>query len=154
MDDNMYDVKNMNGLERVAHAMHMHEMWQNAGPHFSHLESNPANQSVCSCVVDIEGNGVMEHLRLNALKIREPELFYKKAKDTRGPGYSIPIYTFKIPIPSGDGNGALKKLGEGQPKLEDSSSWLAWRGATLPDLPGMDLNNEMLALFIHCRLKL
>ena len=152
MDDNMYDVKNMNGLERVAHAMHMHEMWQNAGPHFSHLESNPANQSVCSCVVDIEGNGVMEHLRLNALKIREPELFYKKAKDTRGPGYSIPIYTFRFS--SGDENGALKKLDEGQPKLEDSSSWLAWRGATLPNLPGMDLNNKMLALFIHCRLKL
>ena len=102
--------------------------------------------------MDIEGNGVMEHLRLNALKIREPELFYKKAKDTRGPGYSIPIYTFRFS--SGDGNGALKKLGEGQPKLEDSSSWLAWRGATLPDLPGMDLNNKMLALFIHCRLKL
>ena len=110
MDDNMYDVKNMNGLERVAHAMHMHEMWQNAGPHFSHLESNPANQSVCSCVVDIEGNGVMEHLRLNALKIREPELFYKKAKDTRGPGYLIPIYSFKIPIPLGMGTAPSRSL--------------------------------------------
>jgi len=158
MDDNMYDVKNMNGLERVAHAMHMHEMWHNARPHFSHLKSNPANQSVCSCIVDIEGNGVMEHLRLNALKIREPEVFYKKTKDTASlhkpkynVGYSI---GYSKALSLEDSNSALKKLGEGQPKLKDSSSWLAWRGDTLPDLPRMDSNNKMLALFIHCRLKL
>ena len=135
MDDNMYEVKNMDGLERVAHAMHMHEMWENARPHFNNLERNPANQSVCACVVDVESNGIMEHLRLNALKIREPELFYK-AKDTGTP-YSL------------SGN----KLSEGQSKLKDSSAWLAWRSDSLPDLPGMNHNQQMLALFIHCRLK-
>ena len=68
MDDNMYEVKNMDGLERVAHAMHMHEMWENAGLHFNSLVKSPANQSLCTCVVDVESNGIMERLRLNALK--------------------------------------------------------------------------------------
>ena len=153
MDDNMYEVKNMDGLERVAHAMHMHEMWENARPHFNNLERNPANQSVCACAVDVESNGIMEHLRLNALKIREPELFYK-AKDTGTPysiQYSVPIYRKALSLE--DGKSALKKLSEGQPELKDSSAWLAWRSDSLPDLPGMNHNQKILALFIHCRLK-
>ena len=41
MDEAMYDIKNMNGLEQLAHALHMHEMWESAGPHFKVLESRP-----------------------------------------------------------------------------------------------------------------
>merc|ERR1712226_1344878 len=73
----MYDIKNMAGLQRMAHALHMHEMWESARPQFAVLEDHPANRSLCHCAVNTESNGVIENLRLNALKIREPESFYK-----------------------------------------------------------------------------
>ena len=30
MDDNLYDFKNGNALDRIAHNLHMQEVWQNA----------------------------------------------------------------------------------------------------------------------------
>ena len=103
-------------------------------------------------MVDVESNGIMEHLRLHALKIREPELFYK-AKDMGTPNKYSVSYSFSSRLSLEDGNSAFKKLSEGQPNLKDPSAWLAWRSDSLPDLPGMNHNQKMLALFIHCRLK-
>jgi len=57
------------------HTLHMHEEWEKTSLAYKELKkSNSVPKEVCSCVLDIESNEVLQMLRHVALKIREPEL--------------------------------------------------------------------------------
>jgi len=60
-------------LEKVAHALHMAEAWENAVGEYKMIQRLLDPESdVCACVRDIENNGVLNHLNLIAFKIRYP----------------------------------------------------------------------------------
>ncbi|XP_063683215.1 uncharacterized protein LOC134817811 [Bolinopsis microptera] len=60
-------------LEKVAHALHMAEAWENAMGEYKMIERLLDPESdLCSCVTDIENNGILNHLNLIAFKIRYP----------------------------------------------------------------------------------
>merc|ERR1711862_230379 len=63
----------------------MHDMWAAASKIYtSLLDDPPFSAEVCSCLVDVENNGIFFHLRNIAILIREPELGYNKENLRQG----------------------------------------------------------------------
>jgi len=63
-------------LEDVAHTFHMQEMWARLVPVYQKIKANPPADVVgaCKCAMDVENNGILQTLRVAALKWREPGL--------------------------------------------------------------------------------
>ena len=74
MADKHYGMGSYGTMERIMHQMHMIEVWAEAGESYKGLELLPPQPDFCSCVTDVENNGVIKLLRFIALQIREPEL--------------------------------------------------------------------------------
>jgi len=76
-EDRDWDMHNADTLEKLLHALHMHEMWADTSRVYKQiLASPPATTDICPCLADVENNGIYFHLRRIALLIREPELGY------------------------------------------------------------------------------
>jgi len=72
-----WDMHNADTLDKLLHALHMHEMWADTSRVYKQiLASPPATTDICPCLADVENNGIYFHLRRIALLIREPELGY------------------------------------------------------------------------------
>ena len=65
-------------LEKVAHALHMAEVWSAAGKQYRRVgKLVDPDSRLCRCVRDVDGSGVIDHLHLIALKLRYPGISLK-----------------------------------------------------------------------------
>merc|ERR1719318_2029920 len=69
-----WDLKNADTLEKLVHALHMHEMWTETSKLYKQIFDDPPASNICPCLVDVENNGIYYYMRNNAMLIREPEL--------------------------------------------------------------------------------
>jgi len=58
-----YMIQGLTRAEKMAHAMHMLEVWQIAGMIYKNIQADPPTKEVCSCAIDDNGNRVIEHLK-------------------------------------------------------------------------------------------
>lgn len=123
MDHKNWGIKNYNVLEMLVHAIHMAELWEGAQAHYKKLMELPPSAEVCSCVRNVEENGVMAELQLLALKIKFPGLtsgntnlpYGKKAKSSRA--YNI-SYTLEFDSQLTD-EASIQKKRQSVNKLKD-----------------------------------
>merc|ERR1719341_359646 len=86
-EDRDWDLHNADTLDKLLHALHMHEMWTETSRLYQNLLANPpTNSNICPCLVDVENNGIYFHLRHIAMLIREPELEYNTENKRRPRG--------------------------------------------------------------------
>merc|ERR1719167_1407397 len=86
-EDRDWDLHNADTLDKLLHALHMHEMWTETSRLYkNHLTNPPANSNLCSCLADVESNGIFFNLRNIAVLIREPELAYNTENKRRPRG--------------------------------------------------------------------
>merc|ERR1719318_558939 len=81
-----WDLKNADTLEKLVHALHMHEMWTETSKLYKQILDNPPASNICPCLVDVENNGIYYHMRNNAMLIREPELGFNTENKRRPRG--------------------------------------------------------------------
>ena len=63
-DDKIWDLQNADTLDKLLHALHMHEMWTEASKIYKEILAKPPSQpGVCSCLADVENNGIYYNLR-------------------------------------------------------------------------------------------
>ena len=62
-EDRDWDLHNADTLDKLLHALHMHEMWMETSRIYKNLISNPPNTNICPCLVDVENNGIYFNLR-------------------------------------------------------------------------------------------
>ena len=63
-EDRDWDLHNADTLDKLLHALHMHEMWsQTSRLYHQILENPPAIPSICPCLADVENNGIYYNLR-------------------------------------------------------------------------------------------
>ena len=63
-EDRDWDLHNAETLDKLLHALHMHEMWTETSRVYKHLLANPpTNPSICPCLADVENNGIYFNLR-------------------------------------------------------------------------------------------
>ena len=58
-----WDLKNADTLEKLVHALHMHEMWTETSKLYKQILENPPASNICPCLVDVENNGIYFHMR-------------------------------------------------------------------------------------------
>ena len=67
-EDRDWDLANAETLDKLLHALHMHEMWAETSRLYKHLLANPpTNPNICPCLVDVENNGIYFNLRCISL---------------------------------------------------------------------------------------
>jgi len=109
-EDRDWDIHGGDILDKLLHALHMHEVWSETSRLYKGLlDSPPDDPSICPCLADVENNGIFFNLRNIAMFIREPELAYntENKRQPRGgrrysgsynigsikrPGQTIPQY--------------------------------------------------------------
>jgi len=79
MDDKLYGIMNANVLDRIAHAMHMHNMWEHASKSYKELVENPPKSGECSCLIEAYMEDIMKNLLTIAKLIRIPDTFQAHA---------------------------------------------------------------------------
>merc|ERR1719282_423657 len=57
-----YLIQGLSRMEKIAHGMHMLEVWQATSQEYQKVRSNPPNGAVCSCITDDRANGLFDHL--------------------------------------------------------------------------------------------
>ena len=63
-EDQDWDLHNAETLDKLLHALHMHEMWTETSRVYNQLLANPpANHNICPCLADVENNGIYFNLR-------------------------------------------------------------------------------------------
>lgn len=94
VNDKHFDMGAYGPFERVMHQLHMMEVWAQAGEAYKNISTPPCVE-FCTCINDVDGNGIVKLLRFIALQIREPELMLGQHTDinggraTWGPGTSL-----------------------------------------------------------------
>merc|ERR1719318_978912 len=86
-EDSDWDIHGGDILDKLLHALHMHEVWSETSRLYKGLlDSPPDDPSICPCLADVENNGIFFNLRNIAMLIREPELAYNTENKRRPRG--------------------------------------------------------------------
>merc|ERR1712106_108973 len=170
MEDNEDDIKNGNALDRVAHALHMQETWQNAAKVYKKLtKKGKPGKLLCSCLHQVYSEWINKSLLYIAKQIREPETMYTSsgaANNTRrvpppyrgsyGGGCCIddPCRNdpWTITLPCQIRSHSTKE--EAIPNIVDEETWESWKDMTYAKMDE-DLKNELsynFAHFMNCKL--
>ena len=100
MDKDHYSITNFSVLEKIAHILHMNELWNRASTHYQALLLQPPSPDTCLCVSNADG--VTQELNLLALKIKYPGITsgeYEKLKELSELGYDIDYSYGKLDAP-------------------------------------------------------
>ena len=92
MDKSHYSITNFSVLEKIAHVLHMSELWNRAGTHYQTLFLRAPTPEMCLCATNTALNGITQELNLLALKIKYPGITsgeYEKLKEQANLGYEI-----------------------------------------------------------------
>jgi len=57
-------------IEKIAHGVHMLELWHKTSKVFQKIRNNPPSEQVCSCATDDANNGILEELRKVSIFLR------------------------------------------------------------------------------------
>jgi len=73
MDQTDWQVRGYSPLEKATHVFHMAELWNKASEQYNLAAKllNPDSE-LCSCLTDLQNNGIWQYMNLMALKIRYP----------------------------------------------------------------------------------
>jgi len=67
-----WEVKYYSTLEKLVHTHHMAELWSRSMKHYEKYTQDGLSEELCTCLRDVENNGVLAELQLMALKIKYP----------------------------------------------------------------------------------
>jgi len=164
MEDNEYGIKNGNALDRVAHALHMQETWQNAAKIYKKLTKKRTPGKLCSCLDQVYGEWITKSLLYIAKQIREPDTMYTHSEaenNTR----KVYHYLYRGSYGGGCCVGSTQLQQEQRsskeedkeeaiPNIVDEETWKTWKDMTYANMDE-DLKNELsynFAHFMNCKL--
>jgi len=153
MDDMNYDIGTTSGLQRLVHAFHMREVWALASAQYQALAADPPGRAACACALDVDGNSVLEELRLIASSLRSAQMASSSLQSSsRRRRYWIAGALTSCLRPAGRGKGALKgaadllELG----RIRSAADWAMWKATMAEHMALCDTRD--LAVFLYCTL--
>merc|ERR1711915_567864 len=75
LDDQDWGIKNAYTLDRIAHDIHMHMIWQAASGKYLEFMNTPPSSDTCPCLFSTHNASITAHLNMMAEEIRIPEQF-------------------------------------------------------------------------------
>jgi len=172
MDDKFYGIMNANILDRIAHAMHMHNMWEHASKSYKELVENPPISGECACLMEAYMEDIMKSLLTIAKLIRTPNIMAaagKKGnrKNSRKLSYNyagiiyLGVYAGRIRSISQGGGGGRGRSATQQDEdpsrdlydnnITDEATWNTWKHIMKEPFEGYakEVGRDM-AYFMYC----
>lgn len=141
MDKPEWGIPSYTLLEKVSHAIHMSEIWEKSVEQYKIAAKLLDPQSdLCTCVRDIENNGILQYLNLLAFKIRYPGIAtgnetitarYLNPKEKRSVAFSDPYYAFSDMQMKYAFSDPYYAFSDMQMKYASSSSSVSFRSALM-----------------------
>merc|ERR1719239_283383 len=76
MEVTEYGIKNSNIIDKIAHDLHMSEIWTSAAKYVKELYEEPLGNETCSCLISSHEPYMLRRLEFLAVEIRNPEAVY------------------------------------------------------------------------------
>jgi len=153
MDDMNYDIGTTSGLQRLVHAFHMREVWALASAQYQALAADPPGRAACACALDVDGNGVLEELRLIASSLRSAQMASSRQSSTQLAYYSPRVgFSTSCLRQAGRGKGALKGAADllDLGRMRSAADWAMWKATMAEHMALCDTRD--LAVFLYCTL--
>jgi len=124
-------------LEKIIHAAHMQDIWIEGALAYSKLQKSEAieDKSICSCITDVENNGVLDELKKIVQRLRNGE--------SNGDGYNDSYHESYC-------NGTICK--RHMDLIKDVETWIIWKNVHVEFNKNVDKYGQILALYMHCKL--
>jgi len=151
MDDMNYDIGTTSGLQRLVHAFHMREVWALASAQYQALAADPPGRAACACALDVDGNSVLEELRLIASSLRSPQMASSRQSSGRQRHWGLGFTTSCL-RPAGRGKWALKGAADLRDlgRIRSAADWAMWKATMAEHMALCDTRD--LAVFLYCTL--
>uniref|UniRef100_A0A7S2IQI0 Uncharacterized protein n=1 Tax=Zooxanthella nutricula TaxID=1333877 RepID=A0A7S2IQI0_9DINO len=151
MDDMNYDIGTTSGLQRLVHAFHMREVWALASAQYQALAADPPGRAACACALDVDGNSVLEELRLIASSLRSAQMASSRQSSSQ-PRYDKAFLSTSCLRPAGRGKGALKGAADllDLGRMRSAADWAMWKATMAEHMALCDTRD--LAVFLYCTL--
>merc|ERR1740128_254871 len=78
MDDPEYGIKNSNIIDKIAHDLHMSEIWTSAAKYVKELYEDPLTNETCSCLISSNEPYMLRRLEFLAVEIRNPDAVFNE----------------------------------------------------------------------------
>lgn len=155
MDDMNYDIGTTSGLQRLLHAFHMREVWALASAQYQALAADPPGRAACACALDVDGNRVLEELRLIASSLRSAQMASSSQRSSSGrrrDHWWIAGATTSCLRSAGRGKGALKGAADllDLGRMRSAADWAMWKATMAEHMALCDTRD--LAVFLYCTL--
>jgi len=152
MDDMNYDIGTTSGLQRLVHAFHMREVWALASAQYQALAADPPGRAACACALDVDGNSVLEELRLIASSLRSAQMASSRQSSSQLRSYHHSGLSTSCLRPAGRGKGALKGAADllDLGRMRSAADWAMWKATMAEHMALCDTRD--LAVFLYCTL--
>jgi len=152
MDDMNYDIGTTSGLQRLVHAFHMREVWALASAQYQALAADPPSRAACACALDVDGNSVLEELRLIASSLRSAQMASSRQSSSQLRSYHHFGFSTSCLRPAGRGKGALKGAADllDLGRMRSAADWAMWKATMAEHMALCDTRD--LAVFLYCTL--
>jgi len=150
MDDMNYDIGTTSGLQRLVHAFHMREVWALAAAQYQALAADPPGRAACACALDVDGNGVLEELRLFASSLRSAQMASSRQSSSRRRFWGGTGFSTSCLRPAGRGKGALRGAPDWLARMRSAADWAMWKATMAEHMALCDTRD--LAVFLYCTL--
>jgi len=155
MDDKMFGIKNSNILDRIGHALHMHNIWEQASKSYKELVENPPESKTCSCLMDTHKKDISKKLLILAKLIRIPDIMIA-ASGNRNRGQRGRVYrgykgnrkTKGRRTVGGGDEDPTNDLYETQ--ITNEETWNTWKNIMKEPKGYTQDNAKDLAYFMYC----
>jgi len=152
MDDMNYDIGTTSGLQRLVHAFHMREVWALASAQYQALAADPPGRAACACALDVDGNSVLEELRLIASSLRSAQMASSRQSSSQLAYHPRIGFSTSCLRPAGRGKGALKGAADllDLGRMRSAADWAMWKATMAEHMALCDTRD--LAVFLYCTL--
>jgi len=146
MDDMNYDIGTTSGLQRLVHAFHMREVWALASAQYQALAADPPGRAACACALDVDGNSVLEELRLIASSIRSAQMASSRQSSIQLGWHHFGWSKSCLRPAALRGAADLLDLG----RIRSAADWAMWKATMAEHMALCDTRD--LAVFLYCTL--
>ena len=141
-------IQGLTPMEKIAHGMHMIELWEKASHDLKKIKADPPSSKVCSCAVDETGNGMLEELNNIAMTLRT---FSDQHRTNMCFNFwEITLFSYNCKAEDSSKDVDLTKMPK-MPELQDSKSWATWKPMLKGSMPN---DNEIhhFAMYLYCKI--
>jgi len=140
-------VQGLSRMEKIAHGMHMLELWHKTSKVYEQIKANLPHEKICSCLTDEDGNGILAALEDISIYLRK----FSGEEEMRNNQIEEDPSSNEVDNDAGRVTENKEEEAGALPELKDAESWKIWK-AMLKDSMIDEKGIYHLAMYLYCKI--